>query len=128
MDGAQPEFIILDFDAGRNLVERRENQCNNETALLNGCKKETDFPIECNNDIVPQLGEYETDTGNALEKLQTTSIKVSDRRRKCLPTQRIRLYLKKRCTRQNFYHLGGCLLLILVAMGISGLFILYQGK
>ncbi len=128
MDEAQPEFIILDFDAGRNFVERRENHCNNETPFLTGCKKETHFPIECNNDMVPTTEEQETEAGNALEKLQTTSIKVSDRRRKCLPTQRIRLYLKKRCTRQNFYHLGGCLLLILVAMGISGLFILYQGK
>ncbi len=53
---------------------------------------------------------------------------TENRKRKCSPTERMRLCVGKCFTKQEIYHLGGCVLLVLVAMAICGIYILYQGN
>ena len=53
---------------------------------------------------------------------------IEHRKRKCSPTDRMRSCVRKCFTKQELYHLGGCVLLVLVAMAICGVYILYQGN
>ena len=75
------------------------------------------------------LNPEHSESRNEADQLRPSSTQAGEHgRRKYSPTECMRSCVRKCFTKQDLYHLAGCVLLVLVAMAICGVVILYQGK